>query len=51
MAEERTGASPGGGAAATQVDVAQLAERVYRLMLAELRLERARSAGSPPQRG
>jgi len=37
---------------AAQVDLAQLAERVYRLMLAELRLEQRRGArpGQPKPR-
>ncbi len=40
--QSETGAHPQGG---PTVDVEALAERVYRLMLAEIRHERARGAG------
>jgi hypothetical protein len=43
-------APSGGGAPAPPVDVEKLAEKVYRLMLAEVRLELARQGGTAGRR-
>jgi len=52
MANERTSDRSVGGSAsgASVVDVERLADRVYRLMLADVRLERARSGDADPVR-
>jgi len=42
--------APAGDSAPSTVDVDKLAEKVYRLMLAELRLELARQGGTAGRR-
>jgi hypothetical protein len=54
IGEDAGGGHPGGGerTAHAAVDLETLAERVYRLMLADVRLERGRDGNPvPPARG
>ncbi len=46
---ERERSSEAGGRPTGEVDVQKLADKVYRLMLAEVRLERARGRPAVPQ--
>jgi len=51
MAADQPPSGAAGGQAAPGPDIQQLAERVYRLLCAEARLERARTGRFPQQRG